>query len=381
MLESIEGADDTHNYPNADQIRQLLFSNPEIQSFEIPHSPLPPGSLIIPEKLFASIKAYYGGAHDNGLFQNYENDGLVDTNETIVADTLGQFNNLFAAGADLLVSNSFVEGRRCLSKASGLLNNLLRYQHPRTMECILDMLVILNQNGHGEIATLFRHLMSGIARLLFAEEHPWRQMFSEIGHLDNSHSEVILAEAWRCICDTLAGSFGQFDRTTVAYYTHYIRRVYRADGTPQIHNLLIQGQKELGQYDVALLDIKNAYGNILSSQGRTAEAITLMEEALIGYKKIGYHWMIFASLYLISCCRYDLGHKYEAESKLREAIKVSELSHTKFDSTILRLKGKLEQWLREWGRVSEAEAVKAELDERLGPDDIDLEEGKTVQDS
>jgi len=89
VLESIEGADDTHDYPNSDQIRQLLFSNPEIQSFEIPHSPLPPGSFIIPEKLFASIKAYYGGAHDNGLFQKYENDGLVDTNETIVADTLG----------------------------------------------------------------------------------------------------------------------------------------------------------------------------------------------------------------------------------------------------------------------------------------------------
>jgi hypothetical protein len=38
------------------------------------------------------------------------------------------------------------------------------------------------------------------------------------------------------------------------------------------------------------------------------------------------------------------------------------------------LKTRLERWLRGWGREAEAAAMKAEIDEILGPDDIELED-------
>lgn len=46
---------------NIDQTRNLIFSNLDIHSFEISYSPLPPQSLLVPKKLFASITSYYSG--------------------------------------------------------------------------------------------------------------------------------------------------------------------------------------------------------------------------------------------------------------------------------------------------------------------------------
>jgi hypothetical protein len=138
---------------------------------------------------------------------------------------------------------------------------------------------------------------------------------------------------------------------------------------------LIQGEQELGKFDERLLSIKLDYGHALHVQGRDFEAIAMLEEVLTQYCEVeGENGKVIMVLEMISLYEYCIGHNCEAESKIRQAIKMAEERYGKFDSAPLSLKTRLERWLRGWGREAEAAAMKAEVDEILGPDDIELED-------
>ena len=367
---------DAHAYLNVDQTRQLLFSSPEIQSFEIAYSPLPPQSLLVPEKLFASIKAYYCAAFAEGLFKTGNYGYLTHANGAATYNRLYDFHELCMTGVELMSSEFFVEGRRCLSKALALVSNILCNQHPRTLEVILSLLIFLKKEGHNRISTILRDLVGRMAIVLFDKDHSWRQIFSQIGTLDDSHFEPAIAEAWRCTCDILANTLGQFHRITLLYYTGFINSVYGHNSATQLlYDLFIQGEQELGKFDERLLSIKFEYGHALHVQGRDFEAIAMLEEVLTQYCEVeGENGKVIMVLEMISLYEYCIGHNCEAESKIRQAIKMAEERYGKFDSAPLSLKTRLERWLRGWGREAEAAAMKAEVDEILGPDDIELED-------
>ena len=69
ITEDTQTNDGMQAFLSIEEIWQILFSNPGIQSFEIPHSPLPPQNLLVPEKLFTSIKVYYISAIESRLFE------------------------------------------------------------------------------------------------------------------------------------------------------------------------------------------------------------------------------------------------------------------------------------------------------------------------
>jgi hypothetical protein len=166
---------------NVNQTRQILFSNPEIQSFEIPPSPLPPQSLLVPEKLFASITTYLGGAFDGGLFKTNDEGYLINsTNETIEGSHPTNFYDLCLSGVQFMNANSFVEGRRCFSKALSITNNLLRSQHPRTLDYVFYSLLYIRHYGYNHIDTLLRTHIRDVATLLLTSLET--AIFSARGH-------------------------------------------------------------------------------------------------------------------------------------------------------------------------------------------------------
>jgi hypothetical protein len=371
-LDSIPSNDDIDIYLNTDQTRQILFSGPKIQSFEIPYSPLPPQSLLVPEKLFASIKAYYGGAIDSGLFKTNKRGHLRNVNEILNGRPKTEFYELGIAGANLMRSKSFVEGRRCFSKAFGLVSDLLQEQHPRTMEYILEILFRLKEMGQDEISTQLRILVHGMALTLFAEGDPWRQLLSQIGDLKGLHFEHVLPQVWRCVCDLFAKFLGQFHQTTLLCYTSFISNVHSSKGAAQLlHDYLMRAKQELGEFDRRLIDVGYWYGRALHEEDRVAEAIAILKEGLDCCRGVdGQEHRVVDALEQISQCQRTLGHDYEAESTLRQAIRTTEETYGKSAWWVLQLKASLEIWLREWGREAEAAVLRAEMDEILGPDDI-----------
>jgi hypothetical protein len=166
-------------YLNVDLTRQIIFSNPEIQSFELPDSPLSSRSLLISGKLFASIASYFEGAFDSGLLTEKGNDFLGSANEPRGTQYLHSFRELCFSVINLMNSKSFTEGRLCFSKASAsdLVSHLLREKHPRGLEFFLCVLVILNSQGHSTVARIFRNLACGMAIEILAKEHPFRRIF------------------------------------------------------------------------------------------------------------------------------------------------------------------------------------------------------------
>jgi hypothetical protein len=327
------------------------------------------------EKLFASITTYFSGAFDSGLFETNDEGYLV--NSTNRGDNHpGDFYNLCSSGIELMDLNSFVEGRRFFSKASSITNNLLRSQHPRTLEFVFYSFIDMRFHGYNQIVTLLRIHMRDIATLLFAEGHPWRQLFSQIADIEESHFQFALTEALRCICNMFADSLGHFHRDALLSYNDFLIAAIGRSNDPQlIHDFLIRGEQELGKFDSRIVDIKFSYGVVLYNYGQYAEAIDVLEEVLVRCKDLGgLQYTVADSLGMIVHARYNLGRFEENdEFKLREEIRRIETMAGKFDSGVLRLKTRLEKLLRKFGRDAEAAELQAERNEALGLDDIELE--------
>ncbi|KAN0092365.1 hypothetical protein V8E51_018212 [Hyaloscypha variabilis] len=361
---------------NVNQTRQILFSDPEIQSFEIPSSPLPPQSFLIPEKLFACITTYFRGAFDSGFFETNNAGFLIRTaDKTIKNSHPVDFYNLCYSGVDLMNLESYAEGRRFFSKASSLSKGLLRSQHPRTLENVFGSLIFVRNNGYNQVATLLQTHMQGTASLLLVDGHPWRQLFSQLAKIEEWQFEFVLIEAWRCICDTFTNSLGEFHPTALLSNVEF-QRLKSTSSDPQIlHNLLVRGEQELGEFDERVVDIQYNYGVSLYENDRYAEAREALEEVLVrceGRERLKFR--VANSLDLIVECGYLLGcYEENDEFRFREAIRELEAGYGKSDAALLTLKTYQERRLRWLGREAEAAELHAEWIEALGPDDIELE--------
>jgi hypothetical protein len=236
-------------------------------------------------------------------------------------------------------------------------------------------LLYIRRHGYNHIDTLLRTHIRDVATLLLADGHPWRQLFSQLADIEESQFEFTLIEAYKCICDTFANSLGQFHRTTLFSYTGFLD-IEKSSNVPQLlHDLLIRGEQEFGKFDARIVNIKCSYGYSLYNHGQYAEAIEVLEEVVICCKELGRHeYLVADSLDLIAWGGHFLGrHEENDEFRVREAIGRLEEIVGKFHACVLYIKTRLEKRLREMGRVAEAAEVRAEMNEALGLDEIELE--------
>ena len=80
-----------------EQMRCLLSFSPEILTFEMPRSPLPPQSLLVPEQLFFNIKAYFNSSFSTGRFFSNDEGSLVRVNEPEEAFSIFKNFKIFAS--------------------------------------------------------------------------------------------------------------------------------------------------------------------------------------------------------------------------------------------------------------------------------------------
>lgn len=69
LASALQGGYDINTDLSTDETQAIVSLTPKMHSSRLPISLLPPRSLLVHEKLFVSIKTYYSGAFDNGLFQ------------------------------------------------------------------------------------------------------------------------------------------------------------------------------------------------------------------------------------------------------------------------------------------------------------------------
>jgi len=176
----------------------------------------------------------------------------------------------------------------------------------------------------------------------------------------------------------LSQLLGQLHRTTIECYANFLAYSKSAEDRSSIFQKLVaQAEQEFDRSDLRCIKIKLEYGHALYQGYREAEAVLVLEEVLVNCCRNGM-WVEevgslgIDTLELLAYCYYNMGDTREAESRLREAVRENEAKYGTSDSNTLDLKTILRQWLRDWGRETEAQVLDQEIDEALGPDDIDL---------
>ena len=182
-------------------------------------------------------------------------------------------------------------------------------------------------------------------------------------------------EASRCTCDILSNRLGQFHKTALYAYLYHFNAVSRSNNSAQLlHNLLVQGEQELGKFDVRLQRVKYEYAHALYGQGQYEQANKVLEEVLFRSRVTGDPILEIASLKALAHSHDGMENQDEAESKLRQAIERNEEVYGEHDSHTLQLKVRLEQWVRKRGRAVEADELRIVIDKLIPLEDIQLEE-------
>ena len=201
---------DAFRYFGFDETRQILFEESEFRSNEIPESLLPPQILLVSEKLLASIKTYYIGAFEQGLFVTDKRGELVHADDALVGEYHMNFEDLCITGLGLMNRGLFIEGRRCFSKALSIIFNVIQSQDPRALTFLFNSLLCTVQDGYSEITDILQVSFRSWAIQKLESGHPWVETFSQICDLNISHFESTLTEVQRCICDTLVNFLESF---------------------------------------------------------------------------------------------------------------------------------------------------------------------------
>jgi hypothetical protein len=270
----------------------------------------------------------------------------------------------------------YIESRRALSKASALIEPILRAEHPRTFACFLEVLIHLLQTGLPEVASILRNFIQGMAVKVITRKNPWGNICRLLGALDPESLEQAMAQFWKCSTDTFESELGTFNRLAVSVRLDYIKRVYGATNYPEeerlLRELLAQTGNVFKRYTPRIM--LNLAHN-LNRQGRYNEAEELGQEVLSLVQKFDTSASMIVeridSLKLISRSLHFQEKRLAAEQTLREAISMIAGEWGVEHPWVTEFMNVLEGWLRGWGCEEEANTLRAEINVLMGKDEID----------
>lgn len=104
------------------------------------HSPSPPQVLLVAEELYHNIKVYFEDSCQNMIFDDHGT--LLNLNGTeLHNDLCNEFDSYYFTATMLRGRKLHVKFRHALSKASALVEQILRAGHPRTLACFLEVFI------------------------------------------------------------------------------------------------------------------------------------------------------------------------------------------------------------------------------------------------
>jgi len=347
-------------------------------------SPSPLKILYIPEELFRNIKSYYSGSFENGHWINEEcgNGALYKVSNLPDSDRRNEFLGYCYMAADLRARGSFVEFRRVVSKAFGLVENILRSNHPRTLDRLFESFLYLVNNGLLEVALLLRDYIRDLARHNTSTVQPYGRVFRLIGTLDDNSLGQTIARSWKCNNDALDDGLGQFSDPGLLARLNYIQNVHGARDSLEEERLLremIQNcETSSPKPEIQIPTIMFSLGQSMLSQGRYSDAENLGLEIMTRARKepritlnSRVDAMVLAARAQYHQCKTEL-----AGSNLRSAICLLVDEWGKTGPLAIRYMNTLEGWLREWGRENDADDLKVAIDYVIGLDETDMEQAR-----
>jgi hypothetical protein len=346
---------------------------------KIPYSPSSPRSLLVAERLFFTIDAYFDGSFRIWPWITDESRSTPTTPGTLsLHNRIPDFEIYCRTAAELLMLGSTVKFRRALSKAINLVQDLLRDEHPRTLDRFLGVFLFLLRAGHPEIASLLRNYISEMAATVIARKHPWGDICQLISKLDAESLEQGLVQSWRCTINAFEKSLGPFNQVTLSAHIQFIRHVYASTDLVEeerlLRELLARCENVPNIPTASTTNIIINLMNNLTAQGRYTEGEQL---GLVALSRAQDYWgirRVMVNVEVMISMAYNQYQQHQAkaaEGSQRTAIEIITEYWGMNHPLVIEMMVVLEQWLRSWGRQEEADGLQAEIDKLLGRDEID----------
>ena len=366
--------------PHIDQSMLVLYPTLE----NLYRSPSPPKILYTPEQLFRNIRSYYSGSFENGQWVDRECDSgaLYKVSKLPDSDRRNEFLGYCYMAADLKARGSFVEFRPVVSKAFELVRNILRSNHPRTLDRLFESFLYLINNGLLEVALLLRDYIRDLARHIISTVQPWGRIFHLIGTLDDSVLGPIIARSWKCNNDALDDELGQFSDLGLLARLNYIQNVHGISDSQEEERLLQELRQNCetssSKPEIQVPTIMFSLGQSMLSQSRYSDAENLGVEIMSRARKeplITLNSRVDAMV-LTARAQYHQRKTELAEGNMRRAVCLLVDEWGKTGPLAIRYINTLEGWLREWGREKDADDLKVSIDIVIGLDETDMEQAR-----
>jgi len=326
-----------------------------------------------------SIDAYISGMYDPG-------GAWYPPNASQSEDTPGfkiasKFTGSVMSAIELLKAHSFVEARKLLSGACSLVRDMLVTMHPITFGYLLLVFHGIAKEGIvplDDATDLLREYIGRMATVVLPENHPWRAICCIFGRIDRSSFRQTLILSMRSLSDTLEKLLGQYNAVALGNRVRYIYYGY-ADNLPAGESALrklLSGCPHPSVSHSETLTVLGALTGNLREQGRYKEYEEMGKEYTSIARKYADSVAVINGLRLTAMAQYKLGERTLAEASQREAVNMN-LADDKdsFNLTwAIQHLTVLESWVREWGRIEDADKIKEEIDELIKRDTADVED-------
>ena len=341
----------------------------------------PPTSLKVPDELFRTIKSHIDYTLQGG-FPTYDRNGnLVKSIVDIpVPDCFADFDNHCRNAVQFKSKRSFNNFRRSLSKAFGLVPNILRSTHIRALEYFLDFFLYFIEYDVIEVTHFLRQHIAQMSASVIGDHVSWRRICRLLGTVEPEILQETAIRAWACNNNALRDGVGRLTESSLMAELSYIDTVYGLDslieGERLLRKLLSDFEEQLGTSSSLVMQITFNLGWNLFNQDKYVEAEILGEEVMAASQAENSELSLgiqVEALGLLADCQFQQGSFLSAEKNIRRTIKLIEQEFGMEDSWRLRFMITLEGWLRDWGRLEEADKLRLEMNNVIGLDETDLE--------
>jgi hypothetical protein len=341
----------------------------------LPSTMLPPSGLLSLERLFSCVTSYFDGSFDRGTWVSRDDEASISIGASgIVNNDPYKFYNYCRTASQLIRRGSLIQGDRLLSKAFGLVQRMLLAEDAHTLSRLLDSILYLEGSRLVGRAAQLQDFIYAKATCILPRDHPWYLICRLITRSDPELHHDLLAQAWQCATDAFRRSSGEFSMATVQCQVELLNRVYGkkspSDAEQIMRCLLAQCENIHSVNDIVCLKVLVVLGYNLIDQRRPAEAWTVAVDVLKRARKAGtwsraYQLEAFELAAWAQCCQ---GKQQMAEHNMRKAVEGHAKQWSR-DLTVLRRMVILESWLRDWGRVADAQELIGEIVELIESND------------
>lgn len=327
-------------------------------------SPLP--EFRIPEQIFGLVHSYVSSYLSNKTWV-YDEYGVYHVKKTTAHGVHIAFHAACNKAVLLFDQNSNAQAQEILSKAFGMVAELLRTEGPQIMKRLWSSLAMFIQNRLVDVALMLRKFTCDMASVILTPAHPYARLWRLLSTTEPSQLESIIYRIWQCTTDAFAKATGQFNQMTLEYQTSLIRHIYRVEdpdsGVRRLHSLLQKCERQRGRSNRSYLRILSALGNHLLDHRNFEQAETVGNDISEHARAMPLGSVFYQALAIemVAKAHYGLGQHFRAEGGFREAMKIIAKEWGETDPWRMDLMIMLGEWLRTWGRIEDADHIDREI--------------------